>query len=307
MSHSHEHGDSAVSGGGNSRRLLIALVLTATFMVVEAAGGVLAHSLALIADAGHMLADSASLFLALLAVRAARRPADEQRSYGYERFQVLAAFVNGVTLLALSLWIVVEAIQRMIAPPEVAGGVMVVIATIGLLVNAAMFRLLHHGAHEDLNLRAAALHVLGDLLGSGAAVVAGVVILTTGWMPIDPLLSVLVVLLILRSAWRLTRESGHILLEGAPGNLTPTTLGSAVLEAVPQVRDVHHVHAWSLTGRRPMVTLHARLTNGADSEASLRAIHEALTARFGLRHVTVQIEYGPCTDGRIITPIHQRR
>lgn len=307
MSAPHEHGDEAGPYTGSDRRLFAALVITATFMVVEAAGGFLAHSLALIADAGHMLADSASLLLAWFAVRAARRPADERRSYGYERFQVLAAFINGVTLLGLSLWIVVEALQRLVNPPEVAGAIMVVIAAIGLAVNAGMFWLLHHGDHEDLNLRAAVLHVLGDLLGSGAAVAAGAVILTTGWMPIDPLLSILVAALILRSAWRLTRESGHILLEGVPGDVTPSALGAAVLDAVPEVRDVHHIHSWSLTGRRPMVTMHARLSEGADSESTLRAIHQALAQRFGLHHVTVQIEFGHCTDGRVTTPVHRRR
>lgn len=303
--HHHEHPTLPEAETGNSRRLFMALTLTAAFMVVEAGGGILAHSLALIADAGHMLTDSASLFLAWLAVRAARRPADEQRSYGYERFQVLAAFINGVVLLGLSVWIVAEAMQRLVHPPEVAGGIMVVIAAIGMLVNAGMFWLLHHGDHDDLNLRAAILHVLGDLLGSAAAVVAGAVILATGWMPIDPLLSILVALLILRSAWRLTRESGHILLEGVPGEATPAALEAAVLDAVPEVRDVHHVHAWSLTGRRPMVTLHARLTDGADSETALRAIHNALAARFGVRHVTVQIEYGACMDGHAATSTHR--
>lgn len=300
--HHHDHGGAHAQPSENRRRLLLAMSLTAGFMVVETAGGLIAHSLALLADAGHMFADAGSLLLAWLAVGAAQRPADDHRSYGYERFQVLAAFVNGVTLLALSLWIVVEAIQRMLAPPQVAGGLMLVIATFGLLVNAGMFWLLHHGDREDLNLRAAVLHVLGDLLGSGAAIVAALVILTTGWMPIDPLLSILVALLILRSAWRLTRESTHILLEGTPDHIRPADLSAAVVETIPGVQDVHHVHAWSLTGRGAMVTLHVRVDRGTDAESTLRAIHQTLSRRFGVHHATVQIEFGPCADTHLEAP-----
>ena len=192
------------------------MLLTGGFMVAEVAGGIAAGSLALLADAGHMLTDCAALALAWMAFRIGRRPQDARRSYGYHRFQVLAAFVNGIALIADRRLDRDRGGRRLLAPIEVVGGLMLVIAVLGLLVNLAAFWILHGGDRENLNIRGAALHVLGDLLGSVAAIVAGLVIFWTGWTPIDPLLSLLVALLILRSAWLLVRRSGHILLEGTP-------------------------------------------------------------------------------------------
>src|SRR5690606_38642777 len=190
----------------DQRRVQIALVLTGLFMLVEVAGGLISGSLALLADAGHMLTDTMALLLAAVAFRVSARPADAKRSFGYHRFQILAAFVNGLTLLFIVGWILLEALQRFMDPPAVTGGLMLGVAAAGLVVNLVVFAILHGGDQENLNIRGAALHVLGDLLGSIAAVSAAIVIMTTGWMTIDPLLSVLVAALILRSAWLLVKR-----------------------------------------------------------------------------------------------------
>lgn len=278
---------------GSERRVLWATLLTGGFMLAEVVGGVLSGSLALLADAGHMLTDFASLALAWFAFRLGRRPADPQRSYGYHRFQVLAAFVNGISLFAIVAWIVVEAIRRLMDPIEILGGPMLVVAVLGLLVNLAAFWILHRGGSENLNVRAAALHVLGDLLGSVGAVAAALVVLWTGWTPIDPLLSIAVALLILRGAWRVTKESGHILLEGTPDGIDAGRVGAAV-RSVPGVVDVHHVHAWSLTSEQPVLTLHAVVEDETDGNGVLAAINAVLRERLGIDHATVQIERGGC-------------
>ena len=238
---------------------MIALVLTATFMVVEVIGGILSGSLALLADAGHMLADTMALGLAALAFRVSRRPADHRLTYGYQRFQMLAAFVNGLSLLVIVGWILFEAVRRFLAPPEVIGGTMLVVAGAGLIVNIVSFAVLHGGDRDNLNIRGAALHVAGDLLGSIAAIIAALVIIGTGWMPIDPILSVAVAMLILRSAWALVKRSAHVLLEGAPEWLDRDDMRDKIMGRVPAVTDIHHVHVWGLTPQDLMLTMHVRL------------------------------------------------
>ncbi|HUD51340.1 cation diffusion facilitator family transporter [Parvibaculum sp.] len=300
--HGHEHDHRGhdhrghAHGAGNERRVLIALWLTGGFMIVEAAGGILSGSLALIADAGHMLTDTGALALAWIAVRLAKRPADDERSYGWHRAEILAAFLNGVAMLALSAWIIFEAAMRLAEPSPVLGGPMLVVAIGGLAVNILSFFMLH-GAGDSLNLKGAALHVLGDLLGSVAAIAAAIVILFTGFMPIDPMLSVLVALLILRSAWKVTRDSAHILMEGTPHGLDPDAIAADLVKTVAGVADVHHVHAWSLTPGQSLVTLHAHLVDGADAHAALSGIKARLGSHFGIGHATVQIEQGACADG----------
>ncbi|MEX1204130.1 MAG: cation diffusion facilitator family transporter [Dongiaceae bacterium] len=281
---------------GDERRVFRAMLLTGGFMVVEVAGGIVSGSLALLADAGHMLTDSAALALAWLAFRVGRRPPDPSRSYGYHRFQVLAAFVNGVTLVGVVGWIAVEAVRRLFAPPEVLGGTMLAVAAAGLVANLAAFAILHGGDRANLNIHGAVLHVLGDLLGSVAALVAAGIILATGWLPIDPLLSLFVALLICRSAWLLLRKSAHILLEGTPDWLDVGEMRATLRQAVPAVEDIHHVHAWSLTPERALLTLHATVRPGADRERILAAIQSCLRDRYGMEHATVQIETGPCAD-----------
>ena len=290
MAHAHSHAHDHGPGPGNERRLGIVALLTGGFMVAEAVGGVISGSLALIADAGHMLTDFASLTLAWAAAHIARRPADWRRTYGFDRFSVLAAFVNGLALLAVAIWITVEAVGRFLAPVEVAGTAMLVIAALGLLVNVAAFAVLHGADAHDLNIRGAALHVLGDLLGSVAAIAAALVIIATGWTPIDPLLSVLVVLLILGAAWRVVRDSGRILLEAAPAGHDTRAI-AADLALIDGIEDVHHLHLWSISETRPMITLQARLGAGADPAAARRAIRDRLDSRHGIGHATIEIEH----------------
>ena len=300
--HIHDHGDGHHNGhhhgaGASERRLGLAAVLTGIFMLAEVAGGYVSGSLALVADAGHMLTDFASLGLAWYGFRLARRPADWRRTYGYDRFAVLTAFANGIALFAIAVWIVVEGWHRLGERPPVIGGVMLWVAIAGLVVNIAVFRMLQAGGRENLNVRAALLHVAGDLLGSVAALAAAIVIMATGWTPIDPLLSVLVALIILRSAWRVVAESSHILLEGAPAGIDNRAMAADLVAAVPGVLDVHHVHAWSISEKRPMVTLHARIAeNGSKPEAIAGAIKRRLNERFGVAHATVEIEHEACAD-----------
>ncbi len=265
-------------------------------MVAEIAGGLISGSLALLADAGHMLTDFASLALAWYGFRLARRPADWQRTYGYDRFTILAAFTNGLALFAIAAWIVAEAWQRLQSPAEVLGGVMLWVALAGLAVNLVVFRILRGGERTNLNLRAAMLHVVGDLLGSAAALMAAVVILTTGWMMIDPILSVLVAVIILRAAWRVVGEAGHILLEGAPGGLDTREIAEDIAATFPEIVDVHHVHAWSITQERPMVTLHARLCDGSAPDRITAGIKQRLAEKFDIAHATIEIEFDGCAD-----------
>ena len=280
----------------NERRVLWVMVLTGICMAAEAAGGLFSGSLALLADAGHMLTDSAALALAWFAFRLARKDADLQRTYGFHRFQILAAFVNGIALFVIAAWIVVEAGQRLISPVPVKGIEMLVIAAAGLLVNIAAFVILHRGERENLNVQGALLHVLSDVLSSAAAIAAALVIMGTGWMPIDPILSVLVAVLILRSAWKIVRRSGHILLEGTPDGVNPAALADSLKGSIPNIRDIHHVHAWSLTPELPLVTLHATVDPDANQETILRAIQGELSRRFGVQHSTIQLEPGDCTQ-----------
>jgi len=287
--HDHDaHGH--IHGRGNERAIGIAALLTGAFMVAEVVGGIVSGSLALLADAGHMLTDFASLVLAWVAFRLARRPADWKRTYGFDRFSVLAAFVNGLSLFVIAAWICIEAYKRLREPVEVLGGMMLGVAIAGLAVNVAAFWVLSRADGENLNVRAAALHVAGDLLGSAAALAASLVIIFYGWTPIDPLLSVLVAIIILRSAGVVVRESGHILLEGAPRGFDSRDVASAV-EGVPGVVRAHHVHAWSITQERPMVTLEVEISDGADPRQIRTATKAMLREKFGIGHATVEVDW----------------
>jgi cobalt-zinc-cadmium efflux system protein len=283
--------------GRNRRSVGWAALLTGGFMAAEAAGGVLAGSLALIADAGHMLTDAASLAFAWFAFHVSRRPADWRRTYGFHRLQVLAAGASGLTLVFIAAAIAYEAARRLGgAPVPVQAAPMLAIAALGLLVNLWAFLVLRGAERDNLNIRGAVLHVVGDLLGSAAAMVAAVVILWTGWTPIDPLLSVAVAVLILRSAWFLVRDAGHILLEGAPIDLDVRALSREIPAAIPAVRDVHHIHAWSLTQDQPMITLHARIAAGENGDRAVAAVKRFLRERHGIAHATVEIERESCAD-----------
>ncbi len=285
----HDHDHAPTVSLSNERRVFWVMVLTGGFMVVEAVGGILSGSLALLADAGHMLTDTAALALAWFAFRIGNRPADPKRSFGYHRFQILAAFANGLTLFAIAGWIIIEAVRRLLDPSEIHGVSMIAVAAIGLLVNIIGFWIMSRGEKENLNIRSAALHVMGDLLGSIAAIIAAGIILLTGWLPIDPILSVLVALLILRSAWAIIKQSSHILLQGTPEGLDPARIGAA-LGDIDGVSDVHDVHAWSLTNERPIVTLHTVLDETADYNSTLQKINSVLKEKFGIEHATIQME-----------------
>ncbi|WP_336982243.1 MULTISPECIES: CDF family zinc transporter ZitB [unclassified Cedecea] len=290
MAHSHQH----TSADSNVKRLLFAFLITAIFMVAEVIGGLLSGSLALLADAGHMLTDTAALLFALLAVHFARRPPNARHTFGWLRLTTLAAFVNAIALVVITILIVWEAIQRFSNPQPIAGWAMLTIAIAGLLANLVSFWILHSGSGEkNLNVRAAALHVLGDLLGSVGAIVAAVVILWTGWTPIDPILSVLVSCLVLRSAWSLLKESVNELLEGAPGAIDIAALKRNLSRSIPEVRNVHHVHIW-LVGEKPLMTLHVQVVPPHDHDALLARIHHFLEHEYQIEHATVQMEYQVC-------------
>lgn len=294
MAHRQDSHSHATQDDSNARRLLLAFGVTAGFMVVEAIGGLISGSLALLADAGHMLTDSAALLFALLAVNFARRPPSTRHTFGWLRLTTLAAFVNAIALLFIIILIVWEAVQRFNHPQPVAGVTMMVIAVAGLLANVLAFWILHRGSEEkNLNVRAAALHVMGDLLGSVGAIIAALVIMTTGWTPIDPILSVLVSCLVLRSAWSLLKESVNELLEGAPQSIDVAALKRNMRRSLPEVRDVHHVHVW-LVGEKPLMTLHVQVVPPHDHDALLDRIHHFLEEHYQIEHATVQMEYQPC-------------
>ena len=296
-SHGHSHGHNRDHTRSNMRRVVIALVLTGTFMVVEVIGGILSGSLALLADAGHMLSDTIALGLAAVAFSVSKRPGDKKLTYGYQRFQILAAFVNGLSLLAIVGWILFEAVQRFITPSDVMGETMLVVASAGLVVNIIAFAVLHSGDKENLNIRGAALHVAGDLLGSVAAIIAAIVIIYSGWMAIDPILSIAVAMLILRSAWSLVRRSAHVLLEGAPEWLDVPAMQERIIAQMPQVAGVHHVHVWGLTPQDLMMTMHVRLSGELDNPTSIiRQIKKIMLDDYGVGHSTIEIETDDCAD-----------
>lgn len=280
----------------NERRVFRALWLTGTFMLVEVAGGLIAGSLALLADAGHMLTDTAALALAYGAFRLSRRPADQRRSYGYDRLQVVAAFLNGVVLLALVAWIAFEAVSRILTPQPVLALPMLAVAVAGLAVNLVAYRILHAGAGKSLNVQGALLHVLFDIFGSVAAIAAALVIMATGWTQIDPILSIVVAALILKSGWVLVKKATHILMEGTPDAFNVKALKKDLVKSVPGLMEVHHVHLWLLTSERPLITLHATVADIRNSEAILIAIKKRLQEKHGIGHSTVQIESETCAD-----------
>ena len=284
--------------------MLLAAVLTGGFMIAEVIGGIVSGSLALLADAAHMLTDFAALALAWLAFRFSRWPADRQRTYGFDRLQVLVAYSSGLSLFAIAVFICYEAIQRLSEPVAVLGGTMMAVAAAGLAINLVVFAILHSGDRSNLNMRAATFHVLADMLGSIGAIAAAGVILTTGWIAADPLASILVALMVLYGAWNVVRDSAHILLEGTPKNVVPADIEADLKTNIPEIEDIHHVHAWSITQERPMVTLHARLCEQGNADAAIHAIKTRLRERFGVAHATVEIEFVHCADGHANNHAH---
>lgn len=272
------------------RALAVALALTASYTVVEVIGGVVAGSLALLADAVHMLSDNVALALALVAVWLAARPATAERTYGYKRAEVLAALANGVLLVALAVWIFVEAAMRLGDPGDVLGGWMLVIALVGLVVNVAAGLVLFRARAGSLNVEAALRHVLADLLGSVGVAVAGVVILTTGWVEADPLVSILIGVLVLASTWSILRDSTGILLEAAPRGIDTAALGRR-LAAAPGVVEVHDLHVWTITSGFPALSAHVLVRPGEDCHGRRRELERLLHAEFGIDHTTLQVDH----------------
>lgn len=292
--HDHDHaGHSHVPtvSTANERAVLIGLLLTGSFMIAEVIGGMVSGSLALIADAGHMLTDTVALFLAWLGFRLGRRPPDTRRSFGYSRLEVLAGLLNALSLFALVGWIAYEAVNRFFDPHEVLAGPMLVVAVLGLLVNLGVFRILQGAEKDHVNIKGAMLHVLGDLLGSVGAIIAALVIWLTGWTPIDPILSVVVSLLILRSAWALLMRTFNILMEGAPEGFDSATLEAALMADVPGLAQVGHLHVWSLSSGRAMATLEIALVAGAEPAAVTQAVKTALAEQHNITHSTVEIDW----------------
>ena len=276
------------------RRLTLAFVITLVVMAVELVGGWLSGSLALLADAGHMLADGAALAIALFVSWIAQRPATAQRSFGFMRLEVLAALVNGAVLIVIAIGIALEAWRRLQTPPPVNGGLLAGVAAIGLLANVVAVLILHRGHEHSLNQRGAYLHVVGDLLGSIGALLAGAIVLTTGWAPADPLISVLIGGLVLVSAWRLVKESTDVLLEATPRHIALADVHERIM-SVPGVESVHDLHLWTVTSGVVAMSGHLVVKNPTDNQPVLEAVQDRMRA-LGIQHVTVQVEREPICD-----------
>lgn len=294
--HDHDHDHTPTVTRANERKVLISFFLIFTFMLVEMVGGILSGSLALLADAGHMLTDAAALALAYAAFRFGRCAADSKRTFGYLRFEVIAGFINAMTLFVIVGWILYEAWRRFFEPNEILAGPMMVVAVLGLLVNLLVLWIMTRGETDHVNVKGAILHVMGDLLGSLGAIIAAIVIYLTGWAPIDPILSVVVAVLILRSTWKLLAKSLHILLEGAPAEASPEKLEHALMGAVPGLAAVSHIHVWQLTSGRTIATLHVRPVNDDVARVVVKGVESVLRNQFNIEHATVAIDWNAEDD-----------
>jgi len=302
VGHGHAHGRShPPDRSANKRALKLTLGLTSAFTVAEVAGGVLTGSLALLADAGHMLSDDFSLGLALFAIWLAERPPTPRRSFGYQRAEVLAALANGVSLVLISLWIFYEAYHRLQDPPEVLGGPMLAVALLGLAVNVAGAYILAGGRGESLNVSAAFRHVLADLAGSVGVIVAALIVIATGWREADPLIGALIGVLVLGSSWGVLRDSLRILLEQAPPGVEPREIGEA-MAAAPGVVDVHDLHVWTVTSGFPALAAHVLVTEEADCHERRRALEAMIAERFQIGHTTLQVDHAQTQPLQIETP-----
>jgi cobalt-zinc-cadmium efflux system protein len=276
------------------RNLRIALVLTAVLLVVEVIGGFVSNSIALLADAGHMLTDVAALGLALFVAWFSKQPGTPQKTFGYLRWEILAAFVNGATLLLISAWILWEAVIRLRAPEAVSGGLMLAVAVAGLVVNIIAARILVRSSSHNLNARGAYLHVLGDLLASVGTVAAAIAIRYTGWLVADPIASIFTTILIMRGAWQLVRESVDILLESTPAHI-PMPAVRGQLEAIPGIESVHDLHVWAVTPAVVAMSAHCIVREPGQHQHVLEHIHDAMRL-FGIEHVTIQLERDEMLD-----------
>ncbi|WP_050184310.1 cation diffusion facilitator family transporter [Domibacillus robiginosus] len=290
MEHSHSHGHSHHHGSSNKTALKWSFFLIASYMIIEVIGGILTNSLALLSDAGHMLSDAAALGMGYAAVTVGQKAASSRKTFGYKRFEILAAFINGLTLIIISVYIFFEACQRITSPSEVVSSGMLIISIIGLIVNiAAAFILMRGDKNENLNVRSAFLHVLGDMLGSFGAIVAALMIMFFGWNLADPIASIIVALLIIVSGYRVTRDSIHILMEGAPLNIDIEQVKAKLL-SLNEVKGVHDLHAWSITSDFPALSCHLIVGDEQDEQGVLARAKKLLHDEFELHHVTIQID-----------------
>jgi cobalt-zinc-cadmium efflux system protein len=287
--HHHHHGDVA---GADRGPLTLALALIAGFMVVEVVAGLLADSLALLSDAAHMLTDAGAIALALVAARLAVRPARGAFTFGLQRSEILSAQINGAALLALAVLIGVDAIRRLGSPPDVEGGLVLAVGAAGAVVNVAAAWSLARAQRQSLNVAGARLHVMADLFGSIGAMVAGAVVLATGFDRADPIAALVVAALMLRSAWSLLRDSGRVLLEAAPAGMDVQRIGEALAEH-RGILEVHDLHVWELTSDFPALSAHVMVPAGADCHAKRRELQELLRVRFGIEHTTLQVDHAP--------------
>lgn len=297
MAHDHR----GTAAGRSRRRLVAVLVLTGTFVLVEIAGALWTGSLALAADAGHMLTDLGGLALALFATWIAARPPTPAKTFGYYRVEILAAVVNALILMAVAGVILIEAYRRILAPPAILGGPMLAIAAVGLGVNLFSARLLHAGAAESLNVRAAYLEVLADALASVGVLIAALVVMLSGWTLVDPLTSAAIAVFIVPRTWRLLTQAVNVLLEGTPAHLQLGEIGAAMTR-VAGVRRIHDLHVWTLTSGRDAMSAHVVVDDLAESARLLEELHAVLHARFGIDHTTIQLEKEPPTVLQIKTP-----
>ena len=277
------------AAGRHQRRLAAALGLTLAYMSAEVIGGILTGSLALLADAAHMLTDAGGLALALFAIRFAQRPATPQKTYGYLRAEILSALANAVVLLLLTLYILYEAYERFLNPPEIASGPMLVVAGVGLVVNLVSMRILAAGSSESLNVQGAYFEVLSDMLGSLGVIAAALIVMFTGWTIADPLIGAGIGLFIVPRTWRLLSQAVHILLEGVPPEVDLGLLERALRE-IPGVTAVHDLHVWTVTSGLDSMSGHLVVSSMTEAPRVLRAARDVMARSFGLRHVTVQIE-----------------
>lgn len=287
--HSHGHGHS--HGSGNKKALLTSFLLIASFMVIEVIGGLVTNSLALLSDAGHMLSDAVALGLSYFAIKLGERKATLSKTFGYRRFEIIAASVNGITLILISLYIFYEAYQRFSNPPEVQSTGMLIISVIGLLVNMiAAWILMKGDKDENLNVRSAFLHVIGDMLGSVGAIVAALLMMFFGWGIADPIASVIVAILIIISGWRVTRDSFNVLMEGTPSHIDVEKV-KASLQKIPLVKEVHDLHIWSITSELPMLSCHMEIAGEGKHDEVLQHAQSVLHDDFGIEHSTIQVEH----------------
>ncbi len=295
--HKHGHGRVQLSGTGGKQGLLVALAITFIMMIVEIIGGILSNSLALLSDAGHMFTDTLALGLSFFAMKFAEMPATEKRTFGFYRLEILAALLNGVTLVLISLYIVFEAYQRILHPPQVEGKLMLAVAVVGLIANVlgALFLMKHH--ETSLNIRGAFLHIVGDAVSSVGVIVGGVVIAYTGWYLIDPLLSILIAVGIIVGSAGLVAESVNILLESVPSHINMATVAEAIA-AIPGVREAYHIHIWTITSGVHALSAHVIIDDQlvSNSRSVLDAVRSMLAERFRVLHSTIQLECNRCDE-----------